>query len=396
MLIQHLFRGFSLYLSSLFLVYYLGYEKFGEISIGLSIIAVLMPISKLGFDNVLIKEYSKTKKIPLIISTSFFFCLFFNIGLSIVLAIWLIIFDVKEIYNYLILISILNFNCIQSIDSLHQSKRNYFNLSIIKSGGYIFSLLLKILTAKYFPNFIYIAITLDYLLIFILLFVYDPKIRNLIKIKFFNTKYLKKLLLISYPLIISGSLGYLSIKMNIFIINYYSNLKSIGIYNFCSMLFEGWSSIFYILSIATMPTLINIKEENKFIIIEKYLKYSNIFLITLFVILMICYCAISTYKIEFLILSIFALSSIFLNFGYMSAKIFILNNKTHITLMRNFLLALFTFIISIILTDILGIIGSAISLLLSLILTNFIFDYFLPNEFKYLFKLKIKSLRLLK
>lgn len=391
MLSQHLSRGMSLYLSSIAIVYFLGYETFGEISIGLTIVSILLPLSKLGFDNILINEYSRTKEKKYIISTSFFACIIFNLFLSFsMILLYYFHNDVINV-NYLILISILNLNCIQSIDLYFQAQTNYFQISYIKTTLYLFSLIVKIVIAKYLPTYIYFAIITDYLLIFIALYLYDSSIIKLLKIRYFKITLLKYLLKKSHLLIISGSLGYLALKINVFIVNYYYNLKDVGLFSLCTNLFEGWSSIFYILSIATFPSLVN-KKNNKYKIIEKYLKYSNILLIVVFFVLLIVLTLFREYDEEIILLLIFIVCTVFLNFGYISSKVFIMHNMASIILLRNFILLILTFLFSIFLTDLFGTFGAAFSLLLSLFFSHFVFDYFLPKEMNYLYSLKIKSL----
>lgn len=395
MLLQHIAKGSSFYLTSIFLAYILGYDKFGEISIGISIITILLPISKLGLDSILVNEFNKNNN-KKVLSTSFYLVFLTNIFLIFISSMFIFIFYKELWLSYSVLLLGFLFTCSQSIDSYYQYKIDYKKISIYKSAGYALSFFLKLIVAYFFPVLIYLSIILDFVIIFIfLIYIYD---KNEIKFKYFSFEYSKLLIKKSSPIVISSFVGYLSIKCNVFIINKYQSFTEVGLYNMSSYIFEGWCSIFYILTIAFMPYLIKSKEtgENNFKkeVINFFKKSYYIGIIFLSFQIIIFLVAI-TYNInilkELIIIFILSLGSIFLIFGYISSRIFIMNGDQKLILYRNLILLATTVSSSLVLTKIYGVYGSAIALSFGLFVSNMLIDIFNRN-YKFLFLIKLKTI----
>jgi O-antigen/teichoic acid export membrane protein len=394
---QHILRGLSLYISALIFVYYLGYEKYGEIAFGLSILSIVMPLSKLGIDNILINEY-KQKKYDLntIMSTSYYCCFIFNIFLSIILIIFGKLYFQNLTDTYAILILILLVNCVQTIDSYYLSHKKYFQISLIKGFGFTTGIIIKLFTCIYFMDYVYFSIIYDYLIIFMIIKLSSREISPYLNLTFISFNYLKKLIQKSYPVILSASFGYLTLKINIFIISYFYDMESVGLYNFSSVFFEGWLSILYALSVSLMPDLSKNKN-NQLLLkrnIEKYLITTNrISLIILLVAsLMYFFGVFHENRMQITVFIILMIGAIFFNFGYLSSKIFIIYNKTKYILLRNLILLLITALTSILLSQKFGIVGAAWSLTISLFITHFVLDLFYKENFNYLFSIKLKSM----
>jgi O-antigen/teichoic acid export membrane protein len=374
---------------TIYIARYLGPSKFGLISYLMSIIVIFMSIARLGMESILVRELTvNPSNRKNIIGTSFYLIIFGSI-ISILLMLAGVYFfsNDSSIQLYFIILSfIIIFQSSSVIDYNFQSQLNSKYSSLVKSTSLIISSGIKLVLVHINADFFYfvVAISIDHLLVFILLFALHYKINKFNFIFYFKTPVAKSLLKSSWPMIISGLAGMIYTKIDQIMIERLLGMQEVGIYAASAKIFEGWVMIPYIVSISLLPAIINLKKISH----KEYEKgltkiISLLFWVSFIVATIVSFYSSSIIELTFgkefssssSVLSILIWAALFSTLGSINGRYMTVENyekkiakRMLISLILNIFLNLF-FILNF------GTNGAAYATLITVIITNYFLNY---------------------
>lgn len=243
---------------------YLGPEDFGILSYSRSFVAIFTAFSSLGLKDILVRELVKSKDSSnVLLGTSFGLQTLGSLLIMIFLTIAILINDNEPITNKIIIILGLvtflhSFNIISS----------YF-ISLVKSKyaaipgliGIVISSILKIvliLTDSTLISFVYLIVFDVVFLSVGQLFFYHRLNQSILNWKF-SSKIAKRLLRDAWPLILSGLIISIYMKVDQIMIKEILNNSAVGQYAAAVRLSEAWYFIPSIICTSLFPAIINAK-----------------------------------------------------------------------------------------------------------------------------------------
>ena len=395
-----LFRASINIFLSIILARSLGPESFGILNYLLALLFLFSSLSSLGMNPILINQIIKNKKV--------------NNHNSIMNAYYLRF--ILSLFNYLIFILLIN---------ILNENQIYFNYSLIIGGGIIFKscevlfsyfeakslskyivisqlvglissaiIILYIISYDLDHTYIYFALALDIIIVFILInLFYLSKINN-----FFielNLQLLKSIVLKSLPVLISSISIILYMRIDQIMINSLLDEYNLGVYSVSVRFIEIFHFIPKIIMISFLPILLLSRKYN----IDLLNLNSIIFKFSL--ILMIFIFFSSDYLIPFIFSNIYiysisstkilSLSIIFVFFGVTNEHWYVSNNLQKYYAIYVFLGAIVNALLNYILIIKFGIEGAAYATVITYILIIFVFDS-LNKKTRSLLKIKFNSL----
>ena len=405
MVLERLLRLLSSLFVGIYLARYLGPTDFGRLNYSIAFVAVFIPFVELGFSSILLREFVKNpdhKKYYA--GTAFYMSLVSSILIiGLINGINLLIEESQQIRFYIFIYSLaLFFKPFQIIDFKFQSELKSKISSIIKSVVLMFSSILKIvfiLSKAPLLYFIYVY-ALDIVLLSLFYAIVHFARNEINFYSYFKKSLSYKMFFSIWPMIISNVAIILYMRTDQIMIQNMLNEKELGLYSAATRVYEGIIMITTVLTISLLPAIMKLKLEHG----EKYHKYLTLFLSSLFW----SNCALALFIsffsegiIGFLFGEDFLDSSFVLvivswslgltAFGSISSRYFTVENMEKKLIYRTIFSLSTNILLNFILIPLYGIDGSAFATLVSLLLGNYIIDYFDP-ELKTLVKLKNNAL----
>lgn len=384
---------FSLFVS-VWLIRYLGPSKFGEYNYSISYVYLFGAIASLGLDGIVIKElvdnrFSANK----LLGTTFVLKFCGSILALCFIVVSFFFLDLNtELYKLILIVSINNFlQLFNSIELFFQSK--VLSKYIVWSNVFslILSNLIKILLIYFefdFRYFVYSYLFDSIVIAFSYLFVYHQRGYKIVEWKFdFGTaNYLIKN---SWTLIISSLFVSIYFKIDLVLIEIYSNLKNVGFYSAAVKLSELWYFVPIIISNTVFPSLIKIRKNN-FSLFKEKLQSLFVLLIWLGIFLSLFTTLFGDQIIQIIygnkfagisnVLIVHIWTSIFVFYGVAWSNWMILENHQK-TMMKIQVLSLITnLILNVILIPKFGIFGSALATLVSYAIGHLFFALFFKDQ----------------
>ncbi len=384
---------------------YLGPEQYGLMSYVMSYVALFQVFASFGMDNIEIREESKfpTEK-DKIIGTAFFLKVFFaifTIGL-VCLTAW--IFEADDLTKKLIVLYSLSI-----IMNSFSVVRNYFtsiiwNEYIVKTEivRTLLGALLKVLLLFVRASLVWfvVAILFDTILIAMgYLMSYQKKIDSIFKWSF-DKNLAIFLLKESFPLLLSGAAIVVYQKIDQIMIGNMIDKESVGYYAVAGAFVNIVGFIPIILSQTITPILVRAYRENKYI----YRKKSHLFMnvatwIVIIVCILICVIAYPivryTYGLQYLVAIPILQITIFKEIGYAQAQftgaMIISEGIQKLVALRNLIGCVISIILNVLLIPIWGIMGAAISSVITAIFTGYLSHVIIP-VYRGIFAVQTQSL----
>lgn len=374
---------------------YLGPIKFGEYSFVISWVSIFSTIALVGSEHISIKYLSKFTVFSILKSYHKLKKILFYSGLicfliSVTLA--KIIFDEKPEFIAVSIASIsLMFQYYYTSSFLLQAKEKFSLLGKINIIQSLFSITIKVLLIyfKVSLDFFYLSFALDGL-IFLIIY------RLLISSHEFhstgsNIISFKNLIKESYPLLLSGLLLTIYLKVDQFLIKGILGNKDLGIFTVVIRLTEASVIVPYAYLQVFMPKIFN--KTNKS---DQFL-YDSVIIMAFFIAGIVTLFSQQIINIFFgeafieaiLPLRICIWSIVFLTFGQLNFYFSVSDNDTKTILKKVIVGLLFNLITCYFLTTHFGIVGTAISTLVSYFFSALFLVFFFPNQrwqIKYFFR----------
>lgn len=388
-----------------YLAKYLGPSSYGELNYAISIVSIVTVISSLGVDSVLLKRLIEDENNFLILKLSYTVKFIFSFLAYITLALIVYFFSDQYIYIYLILGLNVIFNNLYLGRFYLESLSKQSILARILLFSFIVSSLLKLLIIHFELGYNVLVATFI-IEPFISLILGEYIIRKIkcsvfrrMKVAKFSISKTKELLIESLPLVFTSVAWLLYTRVDIIMLGLIEGHESVGIYSAAVKISEVTNFIPAIL-VSVITPLIYKDYKNRF----KYdMGFQSLFyfitIVMVFITLLIF--MVSEDLINFVfghtffdsisVLKIHAWCGVIMGHALISGRYLLFDNMQKITLHRHVTGLSLNLVMNVVLIPFFGVNGAAIATLLSLFISNVMFDYF-NNKTRHLFYMKIKSI----
>jgi len=389
---------------------YLGPEQFGLYAYAISFVGLFMAISKLGLDGIVVRELVKDEsRSDNLIGTAFWLKL---IGSFLVLDIITVAINFtsnEQQTNILIFIiaSATIFQSFNVIDFYFQAKvlskfvvyANIITL-LISTIIRITLILVEAPLMSFAWAILIISIIHAVLFIFIFYKMNTVGIKNLR----FNKKTAICLLRDSWPLILSGIVISIYMKIDQVMIKEMLGAVEVGQYAVAVRLSEAWYFIPMVISASLFPAIINAKKVSEALYYERLQKLYDL-MVWMAIAIALPMTFLSDWVVELLyggqyneaggVLMIHIWAGVFVSLGVASGKWFIIENLQMLAFWRTFNGMLINIVLNFFLIPKYGIQGAAVATLSANLTAAFLFDFFNKKTNK-VFYMKLKAFILIR
>jgi O-antigen/teichoic acid export membrane protein len=390
MFLEQILRIISGLLVGIWVARFLGPEQFGIYSYAVAIVAIFGVISKFGLDSILVRELIKRPdKEQRLLGTAFWLRVFGSILAFFIIALFLLFSLEKsstKIYT-LIISGGLIFQSFEVIDYYFQSKvlSKYVTLCRIIQLSFSAVLKLYLIFIKADLVWFVLVILIDQITLgFTLSLAYFSQNKQNFY-KYFSFKIAKQFLNDSWPLIFSGFVIMLYMRIDQIMIKSMLNENKMGIYAAAVRLSESYYFIPSVIANSLFPAIMNAKNNNAELFSMR-LKQLYIILFWLALIIAIPVSFFSDWLIQFLygnefigagdVLSISVWAGIFTFLSVGTGQYLIAENLTKVAFVRNLVSACINIILNFIFIPIYGINGAAWATLISYFFSIFSLLFF--------------------
>ncbi len=386
---------------------YLGPEQFGLFSYAQSFVGLFSTIATLGLDGIVVRELVKdeTRRDELI-GTAFWLKLIGAIGVLIVLAI-AVNFTSNDSYTNMLVFIIASATIFQSfnvVDMYFQSKVMGKYIVYANVISLLLSSIVKIVLILNEAPLIAFAWTVlfDSAVLacgFIYFYIKNSstlKIKNLT----FRSKTAVSLLKDSWPLILSGIVISIYMKIDQVMIKEMINAEAVGQYAAAVRLSEAWYFIPMVIVSSLFPAIINAKKQSEELYYARLQKLYDLMVWMAIAIIALPMTFLSDWVIHLLyaeqysqsgsVLMIHIWAGIFVFLGVASGKWFMAENLQMLSFWRTFSGMFINVILNFVLIPKYGIQGGALATLAANFMAAFLFDFF-NKKTKKVFHMKLKS-----
>lgn len=364
---------------------YLGPANFGLYSYALSFAGIFTALSALGLDSIMVRELVKEPgKHNLLLGTGFILKLAGGLISLVLLAIAIFFTPNDQSTNILIFIIAVTpiFQSLNVVDFYFRSKVSAKNSVIVQSSSFFIASVIKlILIYLKYPLLYFVIFTVAEYLFMAVGFILMYKYKGLkISSWKFDSSLGKVLLKDSWPLIISGIVITIYMKIDQVMIKEMLGEVQVGYYASAVRLCEAWYFLPVVVTSSLFPAIITAKNNSKLLYQSRLQKlYDLLAWIAIAIALPTTFFSKFIiqllYKPEFLpaapVLTIYIWAGIGTFLGIASSQYLITENLTKIAFYRTTIGMIINIILNFILIPLYGITGSAIATLISYFFATF-------------------------
>ena len=357
---------------------YLGRSQNGIINGGTVYIYFFSAVATLGLDQFIVKELHQfPQNRDQILGTSFWMKV--AAGFGCIPLIWLAfhIYPAKGTpYSYVFIFSIIGIvQAFNVVDAYFQSEvQSKYIMQVQVIGNLVSACIKVVLIVLKMPliTFVY-AYSFDFFLLAAgYFFTYQRKQRSVFNWSF-NSSLAKKLLHFSWPLIISGIMVSLYMKIDQIMIQNIAGIKEAGAYATVAQLSEAWNFIPAVIVTSLFPAILNARRDDP----ERYKKriqnlYDLMVYLSVPVAIVITFASPFIYKLykpEYAyaapVLSVHIWSGVFVFLGAANGQYLIAENYNLLSFVRSGFGAIVNIILNLILIPKIGMMGAAIATLIA-------------------------------
>jgi O-antigen/teichoic acid export membrane protein len=376
---------------------YLGPEQFGLFSYAQSFVGLFVAIAGLGLDSIIVRELVKDEsKRDALLGTAFRLKLIGTFFVLIALAIAVNLSQQDSLTTLLIftIASATIFQSFNIIDFFFQAKVLskyvvYANIiSLFISSTVKVGLILNDAPLLYFA---YSILFDSFILTCGFLYFYRYK-RYFISQWFFDKNMARSLLKDSWPLILSGLVISIYMKIDQIMIKEMLNTEAVGQYAAAVRISEAWYFVPVIIASSFLPAIINSQKINKDIYYDRLQKlYKLMIWVSIFIAITMTF--LSDWAVDFLygeqyhqsgrVLMIHIWAGIFVSVGMITSQIVIVNNMQRNGLKATAAGSLFNVLLNYILIPVYGIQGAAIATIAAQIISGIIAPIYFKIDKKF-------------
>ena len=389
---------------------YLGPEQFGLFSYAQSFVGLFTAFATLGLDGIVVRELVKDEtRCDELIGTAFWLKLMGAFAVLAVLAIAVNFTSNDHFTNILVFIiaSATIFQSFNVVDMYFQSKVMGKYIVYANVISLLLSSIVKVALILYDAPLIAFAWTIvfdSFILACGFLYFY---IKNHLNINLLHVRFEKStavsLLRDSWPLILSGMVIAIYMKIDQVMIKEMMNSEAVGQYAAAVRISEAWYFIPMVIASSLFPAIINAKKQSEELYHARLQKLYNL-MVWMAIAIALPMTFLSDWVIHLLygnqynqagsVLMIHIWTGVFIFLGVASGKWFMAENLQMLAFLRTFYGMIINIILNIILIPKYGIQGAATATLISQIMAAYFSDLF-NKKTKEMFFMKTKSLMLL-
>ncbi|MES2878116.1 MAG: flippase [Pseudomonadota bacterium] len=384
---------------------YLGPTQFGVFSYAVAFTALFGSIAKLGLDSIVVRDLVRDpSQRDLYLGTAFWLKLIGSVAMLLViaLAVQLTSNDATTNLYIFIIASGTIFQSFEVVDFYFQSKVLSKFVSICKLTQLFVSSLLKIyliFTGKELIWFVLVSL-IDQIMLALSLYLAYCYQKIGVFYRYFDRAIAKRLLYDSWPLIISGLVIMIYMRIDQIMIKEMLGEKEVGLYSAATRISEVWYFIPMLLTNSLFPSIVNAKKLSQ----ELYLaRLQNLFtfLVWISILVALPMTFLSEILVNFLygdaykeasqVLVIHIWTGVFVALGTASGSWFLSENLQRYSFYRTGLGAIINIILNFILIPSYGIKGAAISTVVAQAMAALFFDIF-TKKTRVVFFMKLKTI----
>ena len=369
---------------------YLGPDKYGSINYAYSYVVIFSSFATLGLNDIVVKELlDKNNDKSEVLGTMIGLKLIAStISIGLIYLVVLIIDNnrITRIITFLQALSLM-FQAFDSLNYFYQSSMLSNKSAVISIVAYALTAVFRIvgLVIKKDIKWFAFAVSLDFLVVSLLLLIVYYKDGYRLE---FNKSLIKKLLSKSYNYIFASVMIGIYSKADTLLLGKLVDETNVGYYTAATTICNAWPFALQAIIDSTSPVIIDLHNKDKQMF-NKRLKqlYASIFYVALFVGIIICVLSKTVigliYGIDYLPaakpIKIVCWSTIFAYFGVARGIWMQCENKIKYEKVLYLFGAISDIVLNLLLIKPLGIVGAAIALTLTQMLTNFIYVIILPE-----------------
>lgn len=367
-----------------YVVRYLGPENFGVLSYAISFVGLFATIATLGLDSIVVRELVKDPDRRDEVLGSVFYLRIIGAVIAVILTI-VTSFILKESFFNILLISIIVtstlFQSLNVVEYYFQARvESKFNV-YVQSSSLILASIIKVLLVLLSAPLIYFAVV--YVLEFMFLSVGFFIVYKINDLKISNWKFKSstaiELVKDAWPLILSGVVIAVYMKIDqVMIKNMLSN-KELGYYAAAVKLSEAWYFVPMAISTSLFPAIVKAKQVSEKLYFSRLQKLYDI-LAWMAIAIAIPVTFLSEFIIKIIfgvkflpaapVLTIYIWAGVATFLGVASSQYLISENMTKLSFFRTLLGLIINVFLNLILIPIYGIVGSALATLISYTLST--------------------------
>lgn len=367
------------FIVGILIIRYLAPNEFGLLSYAMSFVGIFAAVSSLGIDSILTRELVKSPdQRDLLLGTAFTFKLL-GAAISIILLLTVLPFMANNALTNIMILIIASATFFQSfnvIDFYFQSRVTAKYSVYAQSSAFLLGSIIKILLIVFNAPLIYFAIVI--LIEAILLasgFIIVYKKRGLSLFEWKSNKIIGfNILRDSWPLILSGIIITIYIKIGQVLIKELMNETEVGYYGAAARLCEAWYFVPMAITASLFPAIINAKQISEKLYLSRLQKLYD--LMAWMAILIALPVTFFSKEITFIllgakylpsapVLTIYIWAGVATFLGVASSQYLITENLTKLSFYRTLIGLIVNVILNLILIPKIGIIGSAVATLVS-------------------------------
>lgn len=376
-----------------------GVSNFGVLSFAQTTATMLLCITNLGFDNVLINEFSKNQKNEKVIfSTALISRVVVSIAFVLMSFIVIASYSMPTTLKWVYVISI--------VSLVFQSQTTWFSFYQAKSKSLVItklSLLSLIISTVFKSYLLYInsdifwfsvSYTFDFAIAFIIIFISSQRSLSLFSLYLFRFNVLIDLLKKSWPIIASSVLVVMYTRLDQIMIMKMMGPESVGLYNVAVKIAESYIFVPAALTTSLYPLVsnqLNAKNIRFYfdLVVTSSVLCGIITLVACFWMVPLLFGKAYTDSLN--ILSITLFSSMFAVIGGAVTNVMIIINLTYMRLVRAVIGLLINFVLNLIMIPQYGVLGAAFASLIAQIFASW-FSNVLNSRSHECFKLQTKAI----
>ena len=372
---------------------YLGAEGFGLFSYGLSFVTIFMAISRLGMDSILVRELvNHPHERPVYMGTAFALMLASSI-IAFVFVVGLISLIESDFSTKLfvwVIASSLLFQAFFVIDFNFQAQVLAKYSSVAKSIGMVLGSIIKVSLVFLQSDLLFFAIAyvFDAFLVTLFLILAHLKCRQPNFMFRARMNLVRPLLKSAWPMFISGAAGILLMRIDQLMIKGLLGVEHLGQYAAASMIYEGWITLFFVLTISLLPAIAKLKNGSRVIYEKSFIQLFGVafwlcVLCAIFITFFGRQLIILTFGTEFMlastVLTILIWTSALSVLGFLSSRYLVVEKMEPKVAKRNWTAVVINIPLNFVLIPTYGIEGAATATFISFFLVHYVMDWLDPD-----------------